>query len=402
MAYTDPFWQKVLYIYLTPLFRLLHADMYNISIWTIGVLAASLEPIPRLALGILALVLLFTKEVLIGGYCVSAYTKGRFYNNSYLETGKTAHLYLDCETPFDYGHDHGVLMCDEIIHLVNKFKRIAAPIVPKRVLKHIDNRLPHDIKEELRGLYTAVNEMRPNKLTYNDLLMIQMIPELSNAGCTCYATMVDDKITFGRNMDWLPLASAQYTVIVHYSNYSNYCSMVLPGLIGCITAWRHNYVLAMNVVGGEPEWNVKGLPSMIVNKMIISHNYFAENARAYALKKVIPSCSYHLTIVDKKEASCFSYTTTKNDYTIFSRYLTQSPDNTLTVLNWTYPDNVDGRYISAARHEKTKGPPQDVAEVLLKCQNFGTIHSLIYESDIEWISAATNNGFAADWFLDEI
>ena len=399
MEYTDPLWQKVLYIYLTPLFRLLHADKHNLSIWTIGVLAAALGPIPRLILGMIALVLLFTKEVLIGGYRVSAYKKGRFYNKSYLETGKTAHLYLNGATPFDNGYDHGVLLCDEIVHLVNKFKLIAAPTVPKRVLKHIDNKLPANIKEELRGLYTAVNDMRPNELTYNDLLMIQMIPELSNAGCTCYATLVDDKITFGRNMDWLPLASAQYTVIVHYSGY---CSMVLPGLIGCITAWRDNYVLAMNVVGGELEWNVKGLPSMIVNKMIMTKCNSGEDAREYALNELIPSCSYHLTIVDNAEASCFSYTTTKNDYDIFSRYLTQSPDNTLTVLNWTYPDNVDGRYISAARHEKTKGPPQDVTDVLLKCQNFGTIHSLIYESDIEWISAATNNGFAADLFLDEI
>ena len=391
--YSDPFWQKVLYIYLDPVFRLLHCDKYNISVILMCFAAIiCTKSIFSLLFGLIGLGLFAIKTLVLGDSTRSIYTRSRQYNNSYLDISQDVPiLYLNGNTAFDDGYEYGVLLCDEIVALITHFKYIVNKEVPFWLLKKINRQLPNVIKDEIYGMYKAINTAKPGVLSYFDLLAVQMIPELNQVGCTCYAVKEDGHIKFGRNMDWLSFASAQYSVIVHYGNYK---SLVVPGLIGCLTAWNNSYVLAMNVVGGHDDWNINGLPSMLNNKMIMIKNSNALDARIYA-KKLSPCYSYHLTIADKNEVSCYSYTTYPTSRKIFSRYL---DNDTLVVLNWTYPENINGRFISAYRHNKTK-PRQNVADVLRDCQSFSTLHSLIFDFKTNTYQVNCNNGYAADLLI---
>ena len=258
IKFEDPLWQLTLYVGMNPIFRLMHADKHNVISWLLGVLTASslwyLAYWYALYAGTLGLFILLVKHYLVCGAMYNVYLTDRYYNCSWLITnGSVPTLYLNGATPFDNGFDYGIIMAEEIIHLVRRFKKIAGLKVPAYVLKTIDNRLPDDIKSEIRGMYEAIDSVYFNKITYWDLLAIQLIPELDNLGCTCYAARSNNgKVILGRNMDWLPFSSAQYSIIVCYKNH-NYKSLVVPGLIGCVTAWKDKFAIAMNVVGLEQE-----------------------------------------------------------------------------------------------------------------------------------------------------
>jgi hypothetical protein len=395
-TYTDPVWQKLLYIYLDPIFRVLHGDSYNISIVALVLVTwYNISNVYGILFGILVFLLALVKFVLVGGICTTVYKQDRHYNNSVLKANAPSmpKLYLNGKTAYANGYSQGVLLCNEIIHLINRFKLIVRPKVSHWKLKRVNDSLPPTIKSELTGMYDAINEAKPGALTYFDLLMMQMIPELDQMGCTCYAVKESGTIVFGRNMDWLPMNSAQYSIIVEYENH-DYCSLTLPGLIGCVTAWNNKFVIAMNVVGGKHTWNIDGLPSMLCNKMLMITKKSVKSAHSHALNVISPNCPYHLTIAEENDVICYSYNTNAPMYKPVKRRLSDSPTDTLAVLNWTYPENNNGRYFSAYRNEKTKGT--DVISVLRACQSFSTIHSMIFKPKYGSFVIAADNGYAAD------
>jgi hypothetical protein len=76
-------------------------------------------------------------------------------------------------------------------------------------------------------------------------------------------------------------------------------------------------------------------------------------------------------------------------------------ETNLVVLNWTYPNNDNGRYISQYRNIRTadqtdKGATH-VLNILRQCQTFETMHSLLFQFDGGLsVDIAIDNGFAAD------
>lgn len=405
IKFEDPLWQLTLYVGMNPMFRLMHADKHNVVSWLLGVLAAS--SLWRLAYwyalyaGTLGLFILIAKHYLVCGAMYNVYLTDRHYNNSTLDTSDPSvpTLYLNGATPFDNGFDYGIIMAEEIIHLVRRFKKIAGLKVPAWVLKDINNNLPDNIKSEIRGMYEAIDSVYFNTITYWDLLAIQLVPELDNLGCTCYATRSDNKkVILGRNMDWLPFSSAQYSIVVCYRNH-NYKSLVVPGLIGCVTAWKDKFAIAMNVVGLERELDTKLLPSTLFNKMIMIQANTYEQATKLASDKH-PASPYHLTIAGALDCSSFSYYQGEHENTHVRRMSEQSEN--FAVLNWTYPDCQHGRYISDYRNTRTrelKNTGYDhVVDILRQCQTFETMHTVVFDfscGDLQ-VTIGIDNGFAAD------
>ncbi len=408
--YEDPLWQVILYIGLAPLFRILHRDKNNVSLWALAIVSIVCQRYSSygwgLCWGVLALTLLIFKMYLACGECIPQYKNVRRYNSSYLDNvNSQPTLHLNGKTPFDNGFEYGIIMCEEIIHLIRRFKTIVRPKVPAWALKNINNNLPATIRNEIRGMYEAIDSVYLNEVTYWDILMIQLVPELDNMACTCYAVYDENnQVIFGRNMDWLPFSSAQYSIVVNYKNHG-YSSLVVPGLIGCVTAWNSQYVLAMNVVGGEqPPISGELMPSTLFNKNIMIQASTADQANALATD-LMPNSSYHLTIADKTNVKSYSYyqgpDTTTHVRELFG-------NSSLSVLNWTYPDNDQGRYISQHRNMWIKrresqkfagGPEEKIRKVLQDCQTFETMHSVIFnwdESGRIAIEIAIDNGFAAD------
>jgi len=402
--YKDPFWQVALYVGLNSLFRAMHADKRN----NISLLLGSLSYVCLLAnrwcssivLGLVGLLILIVKHYLACGPMLNVYNQDRRYNNSLLFTqGPVPILYLNGASAFDNGFDYGIIMADEIVELINRFKMFVNLKLPAWMLKDINNHLPNGIRDEIKGMYEAIDSIYFGEITYWDLLAIQLIPELDNMGCTCYAKFYDGNVILGRNMDWLSFSSAQYSIIVSYRNH-NYKSLVVPGLIGCVTSWNNKFALAMNVVGLERGIDTTLLPSTLFNKMIMIQANTFDEAIAIANGKH-PASPYHLTIANYNDVHSFSYYQGDHENTYVRKLSNQS--NNLAVLNWTYPDNDDGRYISAHRNDKILSLEEEkndsVVSVLKECQTFETMHSLIFNMSKKGMSVyiGIDNGFAADF-----
>lgn len=401
--FEDPLWQTALYVGLDPVFRLLHRDRDNVSLWCLGLLSVVCQfqtwYLWGLLWSLLAALGLLTKLYITCGPCVSPYTTRRQYRESYLDVdGDVPELVLNGKSAFDNGFEYGIIMCEEIIYLLNRFKRIVRPNVQAWVLKDINNSLPDNIRDEIRGMYEAIDSVYMNEVTYWDILMLQLIPELDSMGCTCYATKdSENNIIFGRNMDWLPFSSAQYSMIVNYKNHG-YKSLAVPGLIGCVTAWNSQYALAMNVVGGDYQLDTESLPSTLLNKLVMITANSAKHAVELATDAQ-PAAPYHLTIASKEDVWSLAYGQ-GDDGDTHIRKLSDA-DTNLVVLNWTYPNNDNGRYISQYRNIRTMNQTDKganhVVNILRQCQTFETMHSLLFRFDSGLsVDIGIDNGFAAD------
>ncbi len=405
MEQSDPLWQLTLYVVLNPMFRLLHADKGNVYLWMLGMLAVFAQCLKMhyaaLGIGVLALGLLAIKQYLTCGECTQYYLENRCYNASRLVVHdvQVPTLQLNGKTPFDNGFEHGILLAEEIIHLIHRFKKFVNPKIPAWVLKDVNNSLPDNIRSEIRGMYEAIDSIYMNELTYWDILMIQMIPEYGGLACTCYAAYDSEdakkKVILGRNMDWMPFSSAQYSIIIEYKNHG-YKSLGMPGMIGCVTAWKPNFALAMNVVGGNHHHDTRLLPSMLFNKSIMIQANTYEHACRLASEKH-PMADFHLTLACAEDASCYSYSVDDT----YVRKLSELKENLVT-LNWSYPEHTNGRYISHYRDVRTKGLTDQgydhVVEILQTCQTFETMHSLVFEfGESSDPNISIDNGFAADF-----
>ena len=322
------------------------------------------------------------------------YTEPRYYSNSLLKiNGNIACLYLNEDTNYENGFAYGSLMHNEILFLINRFKTFVKPKITNEELYEVFLNLPKHALKEIQGMFDAINRLLPNKITYSDLILIQMVPELDNVGCTIYANRDDENnVILGRNMDWMPFSSAQYSIIINYKMY-NINSLSVPGLIGFVTAWTKEYVVAMNVVGLK-YYDNKLMPSMIYNRDLMIYSKTFNDTYDY-IKLNKPMIAYHLTIANNKKVISYAFYQNKEHTYVRNMY-----SKNLTVLNWTYPNNDNGRYVSAYRHELTKNQKKrgikHVIDILKACQTFETMHSVIFELSKKKIHIGIDNGFAAD------
>lgn len=387
--YSDPLWQEVFYTYLDPWYRAMRLDEDNAFSWICLIIAMMCSNYWRLGFGLFGLLLLYLKRNFICGPLHPVYKETRKYGNSmlYIDNG-TPVLMLDGGNAYENGAAYGVLLGDEIIQMVNIFKKFIHREIPVWKLAQINENLPKQIYDELIGIYSSIEHYRPGAITYWDLLAMQLVPELDLVACTCYATRDDNgKIVFGRNMDWLPFSSAQYSVVVYYKQHQ-YRSLVMPGMVGCLTAWNSHFTIAMNVVGGHHGEFVDRLPSTLFNKYLMIQCRTYEQAIKWATTHD-PMAAFHLTIAGYESVECVSYYQDNGQH---HRRVFGPDDEYFATLNWTYPGMDNGRNMSARRHQFTNAK-RDVAEVLKDCQNFGTIHSLIFTSDT--LDIAIDNGHAA-------
>lgn len=410
--YQDPFQQILLFIGVEPVFRMLHSDKNNLSLWAFTLLSIYSQYMTYywfgLFTGLFALTGWTIKTYLTCGHYYNYY-KNRTYGSSKLVVDESgAVLYLEADNSYDNGYEYGVILCEEIMFLIRRFKSIVKPKIPAYILMSIDNKLSKDIRDEITGMFDAIECMYPGKITYWDILTCQLIPEISRIGCTGYARY--DKaghVVFGRNLDWMPFSSAHYSIIVNYKKHG-YSSLVVPGLVGCLTAWNSKYVLAMNVVGLERKLDYNLLPSTLFNKNLMIRAKTLESANNIAAE-CLPASPYHLTIVSRNNATCYSYYQGP-DETTYKREL--SGEKSMSILNWTYPDNNNGRFISNIRNEwieaaentlfedESMSAVDSVIHVIKECQTFITMQSVLFRYTIDElnINIAIDNGYAVDKF----
>ncbi len=402
--FQDPLWQKVFCVWLNPVCRLLHGKGIEILVLGLALLGLILiflgEYMSGLLIALIVVLFRFINKNLLFRSMYPVYTANRKYNNSVLITEgcNPPILQLNGGTPFANGYDYGTILAEEIIYLIKKITMFVPFKAPARLLKSVNKQLPRCIYDELRGMYQALQDSHPGVVSYWNLLELQMIPELQKIGCTFVATKDSEgRITFGRNMDWMPFSSAQYTIIVKYANH-NYKSLTFPGLIGCVTAWRKDLFLAMNVVGMNDKLNEDLLPSMLMNKLImIKGRTFNDAARLAAQLK--PMAPYHLSLCNENDAHCYSYYQGPNKSTYVRK---MSEEGNLVVLNWTYPNNDQGRNASRYRDDfirsLTSYGLRWVVEVLKGCQSCITTHSMVgqFEKKYPCMIIGYDNGYASD------
>jgi len=395
-TYEDPLWQTIVYIGLNPLYRLMHYDRYNLLSAGLGILAMLNTTYLRLLFSGFGLLILVVKHYLICGPTYEVYSEPRKYNNSTLQiVNGLPLLSLNEKSSYLNGYAYGMILAEEIAFLINRFKKIVRPNLPRLKLDEIIQAIPPFILDEMYGMLGALSYSVDSQISFEDLLYVQLAPELANIACTCYAIRSPD-IIIGRNMDWLPFSSAQYSVIIYYKK-DDYHSLSVPGLIGCITSWNSEYFLAMNVVGGCWDNHYNRLSSTLSNKVAMQCKTYNEVCKFAESNQ--PLTAYHLTIACKDQVKGFSYYQTEE----FNLEKTQKTTlrsfdksvNSFATLNWTYPANNLGRYISAYRHTYTN-QRSPVAQVLKECQTFETVHSVIADFNTGEIVIGVDNGFAAD------
>jgi hypothetical protein len=390
--YIDPLYETFLFRTMNPMFRMMHSDIHNVFSIVCYLLAIWCDTWARLGFGLLGLAVLAVKHYLICGPCIPVYTTNRVYGSSTLTIDEgIATLCLNEDTYYENGVAQGYILCEEIIFMINRFKLIVRPRLPAWFMKNIIDGMESHIANEMRGIYDIIKEKDPT-ISFDDLVLLQLAPDLGYMACTCYAVRENGQIVFGRNMDWIPFSSAQYSLIVRYVR-GGFSSLTVPGLIGCVTAWRDNYILAMNVVGSNKKYDLLGTPSTLLNRRVIHNGDTYEMAIYCATEPAKPAVAYHLTIANKKMVKCVSFRQTPDD----KPYVRSFTDDMecFTTLNWSYPDNQMGRYISAYRNTKTISK-RPVKDVLCDCQTFETAHSLIMNYNTNDLTISIDNGYAAD------
>lgn len=405
---SDPLWQKILFLWMNPIYRVLHADKYNLIVlmlWTSSGIAVHLHHCGAgMLCGTFAIFIWLIKRYLICGPKFEVYRGVRRCDNSYLTPDRYRNAVLVLNEPNSYrnGYAYGEILADEIVHLVRRYMNIARPKCSPEMMIQVRKNMPTKIWNELEGMRDAIDKKYPGKISFDELIMLQMVPELTGLGCTVYG-MRDNRrqIIFGRNMDWLPFSSAQYTVEISYAR-EGYTSLCLPGMVGCVTGVRNNnnYVLAMNVTGGKYYKHFDRMPSMIYNRHLMQTCGTFTRAVQF-MSDILPMSAYHLTITDYNTMHCYSYYQNAGETCI--RTLGDNPGDKLVVLNCSYPEMSNGRFVSNYRNEACKQNPSSyqsrevithVIDTLRRCQSVETVHSGI--CDVSSFYFVADNGYAAD------
>jgi hypothetical protein len=409
----DSIFDTIILVWLQPIFKIIHKDKYNIILWSL-IAFFLITTNMYLCFVLMPIILsIFIIRMLCCGRKTVIYNKYRRYGNSYLnpEEASWAVMHLNEDTHYNNGYAYGKLLHKEILYVINRFKPFYINNIKARDIGDIYSSLPTDIKDELLGLYDALSStftsvQTYDKISFNDLISFQLLPETSSVGCTCIGAYdYENNLIFGRNMDWLPLSSAQYSIIINYSKYG-YKSLVAPGLIGCITGWRNEFKLAMNVVGIPIllEGRV-GIPSTLFNKHIMNTCKTFKDASEIA-RTTIPFAPYHLTLADNRTMHRYSFhqhrDSDKDDICKSTKthieILTPSSESSMKTFNCAYPCMTMGRAATRNRHNKlanlTMSNVDDVVKALKLCNTSITVHSLIFYNG--YIYVGIDNGYAAD------
>jgi hypothetical protein len=206
-------------------------------------------------------------------------------------------------------------------------------------------------------------------------------------------------------MDWVPYGNlASYSLVIKNMS-TGVSSFAIPGIVGVITAWTPNLILAMNVCERVNPFEPGGIPALFLNRIIL------EEVRDSPLQTLVTSYSpygpYHVTVleIDKKQPKalvCSYYQGVNGTHLI--RYL-DSSDNTsdhLITFNHTYINGIKqpvGRFFSDAREKyylDYKHLPIKKLFSEYPINNYITCHSLIFDVSENIVSIKFDNGFAGN------
>ncbi|HPF38178.1 MAG TPA: C45 family autoproteolytic acyltransferase/hydrolase [Phycisphaerae bacterium] len=183
----------------------------------------------------------------------------------------------------DRGFAHGYLMAREIIDLIDgylqakdvsggprQFEALARGLthvmaVPSPFLVEIDGMLA-GIEKRLDGNTTI--PLLNRKLTRNDLVVMNCVPDAVGFGCSSFMAWgnrtKDGKTITGRNLDWHSIDALRNTqlVIAHIpakdSKEAAWLSVAWPGMIGCLTGMNERGV-TLSMHDGPTKRGVDGV-----------------------------------------------------------------------------------------------------------------------------------------------
>jgi hypothetical protein len=256
--------------------------------------------------------------------------------------------------------------------------------------------IPSHINSELLGLVDGYNTSSPwIKLTYETALNWHLLPMACTTLIANESTNSSPDIIFARNMDWVPYGNlASYSLIIKNMS-TGVSSFAIPGIVGVITAWSPNLILAMNVCERVNPFEPGGIPALFLNRIILEENNI-DRVSSYS-----PYGPYHVTVleIDKKQPKALvcSYFQSINS-THLIRYLDYN--STLITFNHVYVNGIKqikGRFFSDVR-EKFYLDHKDMSIEKLFSEypinNYITCHSLIFYPNKNTVSIKFDNGFA--------
>ncbi len=163
-------------------------------------------------------------------------------------------------SPVDRGYAHGYLMADKILEVLDGYvgdtNLSGGPSGHARSVAKVSAimKIPDDYRREIEGMLAGIRAKRGGKvavpclgrkLEYEDLLVMNCIPDSSPFGCSSFAAwgnMTTDGSTIaGRNLDWVwaEILTDSQVIVAHILDKDDgkiaWVSVTWPGFIGCLT-----------------------------------------------------------------------------------------------------------------------------------------------------------------------
>jgi hypothetical protein len=312
----------------------------------------------------------------------------RFFQEAQCKGG---HLYYRGNIPIlelsgdDPGRAHGYLLGSYIYALKRNFDLAIHTLLGQprahqlpHVLGALKRQIPPAYLKEMEGLAEGYNQWAEEAavetaMTLDDVLLMHLIPDskhfhprereralanrgeipdvLGNVACTTLLHR-DPKngLLFERNMDWCPFGDGGAASILIVWKDLGIAALGVPGLIGVLTGWsRNGLVAAMNVCPGETG-EARGMPAILFNRCMLEEARSVQEVVGLT-GRVRPLGPYHLTVADRQNnGACISFYQGP-DEADHIRYVREEDELPLLVVNWRYPECRGGSFNSEERTE---------------------------------------------------
>jgi hypothetical protein len=220
--------------------------------------------------------------------------------------------------------------------------------------------------------------------------------------CTCVGVQNKYESILGRNMDWIPFAEAQNSIVIEYPQ-KKFKMLSAPGMIGCVTGWTTKMVIAMNVMPNPSGFhNPNGLPSVFFNRSFLEDFNYASVSQVkqiIAQKQLQPRTPFHFTCADEFEICSYAFFQGSD-----MSHLTQENQSLTFVVNKN--GFGDGSFISNHRlhklHNQTSNlmsesnTEKKVINALGDCQSFETVQACSFDLKAKEVKIAIGNGWASE------
>lgn len=285
--------------------------------------------------------------------CPSLVQNSRFYKEHSMGVGRLYYppksdvpiLEIFSDIPYHAGHSMGYLAAEGITvllkHLSLQKSLFQLPSVDKipNTLKAIKNKIPQEYVEEMQGIVEGYNQWldekksKEKKLTFEELLFIHLIPELThfnpigiensltgkfsdsipqlppnNSGTIVVAYDKNEGIVFGNQLNFEIPGQTSLVINRKYKKKEKDTTVEVgfPGFAGtCLGINSKGFSLAMNTCQGYTN-KVEGMPAVFFNRQCLTtcKGVYQVSEKMF---KSPPLGSYNLTLADPDHSMTYHF-----------------------------------------------------------------------------------------------